>query len=638
MSNKELTQKKMQLEIDKADKHMAEMLAKGQCTECESLKSMKQQGSFGLWRYCPYCGKELERTMQMSIFDDNPIFVIDKPVRLVELFAGIGSQAKAMSVLERFFDIEWEKHIAVEWQQKSIDSYNAVHHSYSCENYKDGYCTEEPTYDDVVENGEVVWVNVNRCRYADQSDDEDYIPGQAPYYCCHPKLDKESDEYGRYESPLDITTVTCANLDIEDTDKYCYIMTYSFPCQDLSLAGLQKGMKKDSGTRSGLLWEVERLLKECYCDGKGELPQVLVMENVPQVRTGKNEKEFEKLVRTLEKLGYSNFVQDLNAKDYGIPQNRERTFMVSILGKWRFEFPQPRKLHIVMADILQQQVDPKYYIDDSKIKNVLTSNFSQRRANIQDKEYCDILLARDWKDPKCVIVGELDVGESKGFVACNSIYDSNGLSPTLKAQGNNNILKIQEPKCVVVAEVDSKSFGMCNKVYDSSGLSPTLLAQGNSSITKILESGNKQSSSKNQLRIKGADTIRCKIAGYLDNEHQLEMHNRVYDPHGLSPTLTTQSGGNIEKKIQELSGRVRKLTPREYWRLMGFEDSDFDKVERLQSKTTLYTQAGDSICVGVLIVIFGELLGLDTSEVEYDTKKYEYRLGKEVNFEKETLS
>lgn len=139
------------------------------------------------------------------------------------------------------------------------------------------------------------------------------------------------------------------------------LMTYSFPCQDLSVAGKQQGMSKGSGTRSGLLWEVERLLNETE-----HLPQLLLMENVPQVHSKKNKGDFENWIRFLENKGYSNYWQDLNAKDYGVAQNRNRCFMVSILGNYCFYFPKPHPLTKRMVDYLEDSVDEKYYIDNEK--------------------------------------------------------------------------------------------------------------------------------------------------------------------------------------------------------------------------------------------------------------------------------
>ena len=171
----------------------------------------------------------------------------------------------------------------------------------------------------------------------------------------------------------DIRELKGEDLGIEDTDKYTYIMTYSFPCQDLSLAGNQKGMQKGSGTRSGLLWEVERLLNET-----AELPQILLMENVPQVIGEKNIKDFAKWIDALEKMGYRNYWQVLNAKDYGIPQNRERCFMVSVLGDYYYEFPKPMKLEKRLKDLLEPSVEEKYYLSDSQVTSIMANCESRR--------------------------------------------------------------------------------------------------------------------------------------------------------------------------------------------------------------------------------------------------------------------
>lgn len=166
--------------------------------------------------------------------------------------------------------------------------------------------------------------------------------------------------------PTDITKISGYDLGITDTDKCCYIMTYSFPCQDLSVAGKQKGMTKGSGTRSGLLWEVERLLNEVE-----NLPQVLLMENVPAIHSQANMPDFQKWIDFLESKGYSNYWKDLNAKDYGVAQNRDRCFMVSLLGEWNYKFPQPIPLEKTMKDYLEDEVDEKYYINTEKAQKLI---------------------------------------------------------------------------------------------------------------------------------------------------------------------------------------------------------------------------------------------------------------------------
>lgn len=227
---------------------------------------------------------------QISMFDvEKPIFKINKHIRLIELFAGVGSQAMALKTL----GADFEHYKVVEFDKYAIKSYNAIHG------------TDFPT--------------------------------------------------------MDITKVSGTDLEIVDTDKHCYIMTYSFPCQDLSVAGLGKGMSKGSGTRSGLLWEVERLLCEIE-----NLPQVLLMENVTQVHGKKNMDDFQRWIEFLESKGYSNFWQDLNSKNYGVAQNRNRCFMVSILGNYKYDFPKPIELKKVMKDCLEDEVDEKYYINNEK--------------------------------------------------------------------------------------------------------------------------------------------------------------------------------------------------------------------------------------------------------------------------------
>lgn len=130
----------------------------------------------------------------------------------------------------------------------------------------------------------------------------------------------------------------------------------------------RKEWKEGKGSRSGLLWEVERILEEC-----SELPQILLMENVPQVHGKKNLADFNSWIDFLESKGYQNFWQDLNARDYGIPQNRVRCFMVSILsdGYVGYEFPNPVQLKTVMKDYLEDSVDEKYYINSAKAQKLI---------------------------------------------------------------------------------------------------------------------------------------------------------------------------------------------------------------------------------------------------------------------------
>lgn len=240
-----------------------------------------------------------ECTGQMSIFDltGQPVR-ITKPIRLIELFAGYGSQAMALKRVGARF----EHYRMVEFDKYAVASYNAVH--------------------------------------------------------------------GTQFPPLDITQIHALDLGICDTDAFTYLLTYSFPCTDLSVAGKQAGMSKGSGTRSGLLWEVERILCEIR-DGGGELPQILFMENVPQVHGKKNMADFQKWIQFLESLGYTNFWKDLNAKDYGVAQNRNRCFMFSFLGNYTYRFPETFPLTKKLKDYLEDDVEEKYYINNAKAEKLI---------------------------------------------------------------------------------------------------------------------------------------------------------------------------------------------------------------------------------------------------------------------------
>lgn len=238
-----------------------------------------------------------------------------------------------------------------------------------------------------------------------------------------------NDIHGTNFEVSDIRNIHADDLNIVDTDKYKYLMTYSFPCTDLSLAGKRKGMQRDSGTSSSLLWEVERLLKECK-----ELPQYLLMENVPQVISKDNIKLFGEWTSFLTQLGYKNQYKLLNAKDFGVPQNRERCFMVSILKSENkdFVFPTPRPLDKRLKDVLEpyEEVDNKYYIKSEKAQKLIQqlidrgdlsdaktiSVSDQAEHYVRKTEISHTIKAGDrgWENQECNAVVELGYIEKGG--------------------------------------------------------------------------------------------------------------------------------------------------------------------------------------------------------------------------------
>ena len=142
------------------------------------------------------------------------------------------------------------------------------------------------------------------------------------------------------------------------------LLTYSSPCQDISNAGMQRGLEKGSGTRSSLLWEVEKAIEAKH-------PKFLLMENVKALVGKKFRADFEAWLETLRSYGYENHWQVLNAKDYGIPQNRERVFVVSILGGGNFKFPERIPLKKRLADVLEDEVDEKYFVSDEHVRKMV---------------------------------------------------------------------------------------------------------------------------------------------------------------------------------------------------------------------------------------------------------------------------
>ena len=329
------------------------------------------------------------------------------------------------------------------------------------------------------------------------------------------------------------------------------LITYGFPCQDISLAGKQKGLFNEDGskTRSGLFFEALRIIEETQ-------PRVAIAENVKNLTGKKFKPQFDIVLKSLEDAGYNNYWQVLNAKDYGIPQNRERVFIVSIrkdIDNGCFKFPEGFELKLRLKDMLDDEVDEKYYLSKEQIDRINNSNFMQEKKRLQEKDYVDTLLARDYKDPKCVAVepkrigGLFDTGTSKH--QAGSIWDKECISPTIDTMQGG----YRQPLVTIDDNVSN-------------------------------------------------DEIKINVIGnYSPSGYDA---SRIVDENGLAPTVK-ENHGTVTATIQNY--RIRKLTPRECWKLMGFDDEDFEKAEKVNSNTQLYKQAGNSIVVNVLEHIFIEL-------------------------------
>lgn len=407
-------------------------------------------------------------------------FRIRKPVRLIELFGGIGSQAMVF----RDLGVPFEHYRLVEIDEHAVASYNAIH--------------------------------------------------------------------GTDFAPLDIRQIKGADLGIAEPWAYTYFMTYSFPCQDLSVAGRGAGMSRGSGTRSGLLWEVERLLDESEF-----LPQILLMENVPQVHGKKNASDFQKWIDFLSGKGYRSFWMDLNARDFGIAQNRVRCFCVSILGEGRFSFPSPMPLTKVMKDYLEDEADAKHYLHGERAEKLACSLIAERGILQGDRMPIDLSIK------KPMVISTANCVTTKYY----------GISRR-KSSGNG---------VVELERIDSEDvlYDFYNGKVLEDGLCGTITANGNTSFTHC-----------------GTFVIVRATEGGTEQDEADGVHRTEW----LDGRTLVYNGGGYVYHI-----RIRKLTPKECWRLMGFSDEDFRRAEAVSSDTQLYRQAGNSIAENVLVAVIGQM-------------------------------
>ena len=406
-----------------------------------------------------------------------------------------------------------------------------------------------------------------------------------------------------------------SKIKVEDIPQHD-LFTYSFPCQDLSVAGKQAGLIKGQ-TRSGLLYECEKIIEYCK-------PKYLLMENVKNLVGKKFRPQFYEWLRYLKSLGYTNYAQVLNAKDYGVPQNRERVFVVSILGEHKpYKFPEPIKLDKCIADILEDEVDEKYYIN--------------KPFHLVDKGH----------------QAELDI---KGHDCIKRVYSTGKIAPTLTTMGGGNT----EPKILEVGYIKKSEKGtkhQSNTVLDEDGIMRTLTAsdykapqmiickskevelpciaasrgrnpknpsdrtagapteqrlefntKGISNTITTVQKDNYVVESPSILRYERTEYGKLIRKQYEKGEIKEKISNmRELAPRqdGISNTITTVQKDNY---LLELNYRIRKLTPRECFRLMGMREDDIDKIQQAGiSNTQQYKMAGNSIVVNVLEAIFRNL-------------------------------
>lgn len=446
-----------------------------------------------------------------------------KDINLIELFAGYGSQALAL----KYLGVKFKHHKIVEWAVKSIEAYNDLHTKDYTDYSKD--LSKEQLVDFFYNKG--ISMDYSQPMTLKQ------IKSKSEEWCR-----KVYNDIIATHNLVDISRVHATDLEMRGGQDY--IMTYSFPCQDLSLAGLRNGMERDSGTRSGLLWQVERILLECK--ETGIMPRVLLMENVPEVCGENNKESFKDWCIQLTKMGYHNTMAILNAKDFGIPQNRRRCFMLSIYGEYAYLMPSEMKLEYKLKDLLESDVDEKYYLSDG---TMIKDNLKQ--------ELCEKLIEKNMVEEGDVIRhsythNRLDNGiENMG----RTQNKDNTLAPTLDTRCD----------CLGVVVKELIPFGsyytwkdnqgnintQCNRAVDENGVALTVAC---AETGKVLT---------NNLRIRKLTPRECmRLMGVKDEDSKKikQSDASIYHLAGDSIVTTCLMGIFGELLGIDYQSKIRELT------------------------------------------------------------------------------
>jgi DNA-cytosine methyltransferase len=614
---------------------------------------------------------------QVEIFDLLQKRLWRQPIRLIELFGGIGSQHKALTRL----GVEVNEHYLVEIDADATISYAAIH------------CDLHSHLNDEVPSKEKM------------------IAYLQPLNWWKNEKPLNLERYGKLKELYLAQRLTNNLGDLNQLDDLpqADMITWSTPCQDFSNAGLKAGFtgKKGSLTHA----TVELFQKMSY------KPTFLLFENVPMIISKTFRDGFDDVFRQIADLGYENILMKLNAKHYGIPQNRDRVFVLSIRKGYdaNYSKPKPIDLKLRLKDMLEDEVDASFYLSDKMMAYMVGSSSSGAfdrskvfKPHDENSKYANTITtyANDRPTDNFVIIPEdnqkgyaeaykgdgvyidrphqkrgtvqkgmiqtlsttphTDVGVvvAGQFQPKHRDYNKNGfdrqeqfetrsdeVSNTVMTNENKNMIG------VVVTNINQKVSVRKHEV-DTDGLQRLLKKHKNISNKKIAELINEPITlvehwfrtdnsfsiplPKHWNRLKKILDIQTdqydeSIMTFVEKDNVFEKSNRVYDEVGIAPTITSTSADEkiivgttqcinskvngkqpkVQDRIYDEQGistavttsfmpsvlnqlQIRKLTPRETWRLMGFDDSDFDKASAIHSNSTLYKQAGNSIVVNVL--------------------------------------
>lgn len=402
------------------------------------------------------------------------------------------------------------------------------------------------------------------------------------------------------------------------------LFTYSFPCQDISVAGNMEGIEKGK-TRSGLLYECEKIIEHCR-------PKYLLMENVKNLVGKKFKTQFDEWLQYLESLGYKNYWKVLNAKDFGIAQNRERVFAISILGDENYEFPNGFKLEKRLKDFLEESVEYKYYLSEE-----ISERFKNNKV-LNDKVRNSVgLLKIEGTLKGCMKAFD------NSFSTIANMYNKETICPTLDTmQGGYRQPKIivEIPQATKKGYIELEVPGVADlsfpnsktrrgRVQESGTVSPTIMANNQElCVFEEVKNGairgryNEDGKIEQQLELRSDSVVNTITGVQKDNvlvESKIIEHNTICEQRcdeglrffkdNICGTIRTINSGGDKRIIEtEPNFRIRKLTPKECFRLMGLNDEQIDRIQQTGlSDSAQYKLAGNSIVVQVLEGIFRNL-------------------------------
>lgn len=553
-----------------------------------------------------------------------------KNLRLVELCSGIGAQAKGIEKTGLF---QVESVATADLDKEVVVSYAAIHCGLTnelIESYENYPSKEEMAAE----------LTAKRLGY-DFKNDKPY-----DWY----KLSRKKDKTKGIEKYwlADHLSHNLGDMMQIDALPDCDFLTYSCPCTDLSIAGHQEGLKwtcQDCGhtydpaaysveerylcpvcgskhvksTRSGLLYEVERLL--VTAKQNGSLPKYLLMENVDALVSKKYIDSFNNWLERLENLGYHSYYQVINAKNAGVPQNRKRIFVFSILKEidtGKFTFPVPFDNGIRLKDVLEDTVEERYYLSDEKV-----ASFLGNLIKTEDEDTVSIKQATKDGYIKCDLPGVADLSYPESTTRRGRVQENGTVSPTLTAS-QTGICKLEKTNEVLqIGNIAEGKSGWDNpqtgRIYSAEGCSPTLnTCNGGGHEPKILIDCDKSHNSPQIIERANCITAR---------------EDRGISNHKSEGTAVIEKIGNdnlvMEGEILLPYIRIRKLTPKECHRLMGFDDIDVDRCKAVgMSDAQGYKQAGNSIVTNVIALIAEHFY-----KAQYD-ESYKCLDEKMVNFQK----